>query len=256
MAHVRLIHWNGDEGRERQQQLRSRGHEVDYDDVEPPVLTRILRSGSPDVYVIDLTRLPSHGRQVAMWLRTTKATRHTPIVFLDGDPAKVAHLKTLLPDAFYTSMRGMDGAIRKALAAPKADPVVPPSSIYTGKPAAEKLGIKGGMAVCVMNAPAGFAESLAGLPPDARLTAQPSPRCDLFIAAVRSRRELHAGFSSLDRHVAKQTVWLVWPKKSSGVVTDLNGNVVRETGLAAGWVDFKICSIDDTWSGLAFKKRK
>ena len=51
-------------------------------------------------------------------------------------------------------------------------------------------------------------------------------------------------------------MWLIWPKKASGVKSDLDGNVVRNTGLAAGWVDFKVCSIDDTWSGLAFKRRK
>jgi hypothetical protein len=256
MAHVRLIHWNGDEGRERQRQLRSLGHEVDFDEVQGPGLAPLLRSGSPDVYVIDLTRLPSHGRQVAMWLRRTKTTRHTPIVFLDGDPAKVANLKTLLPDASYTSMRGVERAITKALATPKADPVVPPSSIYTGKAAVEKLGIKAGMSVCIMNAPAGFADAIGPLPEGVRLTAQPSTRCDLFMAVVRTGRELHAAFTALDRLVTKHTVWLVWPKKASGVRTELNGNVIRETGLADGWVDFKICSIDETWSGLAFKKRR
>ena len=50
--------------------------------------------------------------------------------------------------------------------------------------------------------------------------------------------------------------WLIWPKKASGVRSDVDGNVVRETGLAAGLVDFKVCSVDATWSGLAFKRRK
>ena len=51
-------------------------------------------------------------------------------------------------------------------------------------------------------------------------------------------------------------LWMIWPKKASGVKSDLDGNVVRETGLAAGWVDFKVCSVDDTWSGLAFKREE
>jgi hypothetical protein len=51
-------------------------------------------------------------------------------------------------------------------------------------------------------------------------------------------------------------LWLLWPKKASGVRSDLDGNVVRETGLAAGLVDYKVCSVDATWSGLAFKRRR
>jgi hypothetical protein len=54
----------------------------------------------------------------------------------------------------------------------------------------------------------------------------------------------------------RQTMWLFWPKKASGVKSDLDGNVVRNSGLAAGWVDDKVCSVDDTWSALAFKRRK
>jgi hypothetical protein len=54
----------------------------------------------------------------------------------------------------------------------------------------------------------------------------------------------------------RQTLWLAWPKKASGLKTELDGNTVRETGLRAGWVDFKVCALDATWSGLAFKRRK
>jgi hypothetical protein len=60
----------------------------------------------------------------------------------------------------------------------------------------------------------------------------------------------------LTGEVARQTVWTIWPKKTSNVQSDLNGNIVRNTGLGSGWVDFKICAIDDTWSGLAFKRRE
>ena len=51
-------------------------------------------------------------------------------------------------------------------------------------------------------------------------------------------------------------LWIVWPKKSSGVVTDLSQTAVREVGLAAGLVDYKVCSINETWSGLLFTRRK
>ena len=94
------------------------------------------------------------------------------------------------------------------------------------------------------------------LPARVTLTAKADADVDLFLVFVRSRRELDAQLVALGARRRSADLWLVWPKKASGVKTDLDGNVVRETGLAAGWVDFKVCSVDDTWSGLAFKRRK
>jgi hypothetical protein len=142
------------------------------------------------------------------------------------------------------------------LARPTANPIVPPSSIYSGKPAVHKLGVKAGMQVCLINAPKGFGATLRPLPPHVRFTATPAETCDLFVVFVRSHRELVAHLSSLTSQVARQTLWCAWPKKASGIKSDLDGNAVRNTGLASGWVDFKICAIDDIWSGLAFKRRK
>ena len=73
---------------------------------------------------------------------------------------------------------------------------------------------------------------------------------------VRSARELQSHVLTLSETIDRQTLWMIWPKKASGVKSDLDGNIVRETGLSAGWVDFKVCSIDQTWSGLAFKRRR
>ena len=255
MARVRLIHWNGPEGRERKLRLASLGHHADFDDVDRPALLRLLRGDSPEAFVIDLSRLPSHGREVAMWVRSAKSTRHVPIVFVDGDPAKVAKLKTLLPDATYTTWGRLDLALRRVIARPVTSPVVPPSSIYSGKPVVEKLGIKAGMRVCLVGAPQGFATTLLPMPEGVVFSAKPSAHCALFVAFARSRRELALHFEALAPHFVRQTLWMVWPKKASRVTTDLDGNVVRETGLASGWVDYKICSVDDTWSALAFKRR-
>ena len=256
MAKVRLIHWNGPEGRERKLRLASLGHHADFDDVDGPGLMRVLRASIPDAYLVDRSRLPSHGREVAMWLRSTTSTRHVPIVFVDGDPAKIAKLKQLLPDATYTSWSRLRTALPKALARVTANPVVPPSSIYSGKPVVEKLGVKPGMRVCLVNAPSGFADSLVPKPAGVTYSARPKAECDLFVVFVRSHRELAVQLGNLLPDVARQTVWFSWPKKASGIRTDLTGNLVRESGLAAGLVDFKICAIDDTWSGLAFKRRK
>ena len=256
MARIRLIHWNGPEGRERRLRLASLGYDAQFDDLDGPALGRVMRASPPDAFVIDLSRLPSHGREVAMGLRTVKSLRHIPIVFVDGDPAKVAALKTILPDAIYTSWGRLETAVSKALARPVTSPVVPPSSIYSGKPAVDKLGVKPDMRVAVLNGPKGAADLLSPLPSGATLSARPAGDTDLFLVFVRSRYELAAQLAALSRGVERQTVWFIWPKTTSGVKSDLNGNAVRESGLAAGLVDFKVCSVDDTWSGLAFKRRK
>jgi hypothetical protein len=256
MARVRLIHWNGPEGRERKLRLASLGHDVIYDDLDGAALMRRLRSDSPDAFLIDLSRLPSHGREIAMALRSSKGTRAVPIVFVDGEPAKVAQLKALLPDATYTTWGRLNTALPRAIARPPASPIVPPSSLYTGKPAVTKLGVKDGMRVCLVAAPPGFSETLTPLPPKVKFSAKPESTADLFLCFVRSAREIAAVFANVAAVADRQTVWMIWRKKASGVTSDLNGNVIRETGLALGWVDFKVCAIDETWSGLAFKRRR
>ena len=253
---LRLIHWNGPEGRERKLRLVGLGFHVDFDDVEGPGLSKVLRRSVPDAYVIDLSRLPSGGRTVAMWLRTNKTTRHVPIVFVDGDPAKVKKVRELLPDATYTTWPRLKTAIDKAVATPRANPVVPPSVIYTGRSAADKLGVKPAMRVCVIGAPAGFTDALVPASQKVRFTARPTSDSELFLVFARNARDLFVHFTTLDKTVTRQTVWIAWPKKASGVKSDLDGNLVRRAGLDSGWVDFKVCSLDDTWSGLAFKRRK
>ena len=128
--------------------------------------------------------------------------------------------------------------------------------VPSARPLAAKLGIKPGFAVCVLGAPRGFAALLDPLPAKVTLSARSAAPADLFVAFVRSARELEARLDEVAARVERQTLWLAWPKQAAKVATDLNGNVVRDAGLAAGWVDFKVCAIDPTWSGLAFKRRR
>jgi hypothetical protein len=128
--------------------------------------------------------------------------------------------------------------------------------IPSTRPLPAKLGIKPGFAVCLLRPPAGFAAGLTPLPADVTFTARPGSHLHLFIAFARSTSELSAHLTQLGPVVARQTLWLAWPKKMSGVATDVDGNVVRAAALDEGWVDFKVCAVDATWSGLAFKKRR
>jgi CheY-like chemotaxis protein len=256
MKTVRLVHWNEDEGLERQQQLEALGFEAHFDFGDGLFVARQIKAGPPDAVVIDLSRVPSHGREVAHSIRSVKATRHVPIVFVDGEPEKVLRTRQLLPDAIYTTWGRIKTALPKAIATPPKDPVVPDHNNAWGRPLVTKLGVKPGFSVALLASPKGFADTLKPLPAEVKFTARPESTADIFLCFARSARELQAHLLSVGTVADRQTMWLFWPKKASGVKSDLDGNVVRNSGLAAGWVDFKVCSADDTWSTLAFKRRK
>jgi hypothetical protein len=123
---------------------------------------------------------------------------------------------------------------------------------YSGTPLVKKLGIKSGFNVVFVNAPKGFASGL-DLPADVvpnRTSRQP---LDFALLFVKSEKDLREKFLHLaSRLKPSGMMWVAWPKKSSGVATDLSFTNVQSIGLAAGLVDVKICAVDDIWSGLKF----
>lgn len=127
---------------------------------------------------------------------------------------------------------------------------------YSGTPLPRKLGIKEGSVVALLDAPRGFRKTLGKLPAGARLRTKPDARCTPTLWFARSLADLTRGMRQAVALAAHGTVWILWPKQTSGVATDLKEGVVREAGLAAGLVDYKVCAVDATWSGLAFALRK
>ena len=124
---------------------------------------------------------------------------------------------------------------------------------YSGTPLAKKLGIKSGHVVGLSGAPEGFEALLAGLPEDAILERGVQKRgpYDVLIAFVTSRAELAKKLAVLRPKLAEHGgLWFAWPKKSSGVVSDMTEDAVRAAALAMDLVDNKVCAIDETWSGL------
>ena len=258
MHRVRLVHWKPEEARPRIEQLADAGYDVAYEPFDPNTL-RGLAKDPPDAFVIDLTRLPSHGRDVGIYVRERKATRRVPIVFVGGAADKVARARERLPDAVYAGWEDAAAAIADAIASPPADPVVPASTLagYSGTPLPKKLGIKQGSTVALVDAPPDFEQTLGALPEGVELRRGVVGRPDVIILFTKARAHLEAGVPEMRDVMADGgRLWLAWPKKASGVVTDVSEPVVREVGLAAGLVDYKICAIDSTWSGLLFARRK
>ena len=139
----------------------------------------------------------------------------------------------------------------------KPDPRRPrtASAGYSGTPLPQKLGLKSGMRVLALDAPANLDALLAGVPRDL-VRLQRTESFDCALAFATNERVLAEMFGKLaSKMVDRGRIWIGWPKKTSGVITDLTEEVVRRVGLAAGLVDVKVCAIDATWSGLKFVRR-
>jgi CheY-like chemotaxis protein len=210
MANILLVHWNEPEAKERARSLKALGYKAKIlFDPDKHSLAE-SREHPPELFLIDLSRLPSQGREIAGHFRRAKATRNVPILFVGADAERVKSARKLIPDAVFARWEEIRPAMKRAIKnAPRNPAIDDPKDAN----------------VAVL-----FALSLAELARDFRLLANALPD--------------------------KSALWIAWPKKASGVKTDLDGNNVREFGLDAGWVDYKVCAIDETWSGLCFARRK
>jgi len=127
---------------------------------------------------------------------------------------------------------------------------------YSGTPLPKKLEIKDGTRVALVGAPADFSRTLGALPPGAKLQRGLAAPRDLTIWFVTSRKQLEGDLRRNTPAKGEGSLWIAWPKKASGVKTDLTEDVLREVILPHGLVDRKVCAIDHTWSGLLFSWRK
>ena len=126
---------------------------------------------------------------------------------------------------------------------------------YSGTPLVKKLGIREGANVVLAGAPERFEESIADLPEGARVGRRLSGRPDMILWFVRSKAELLRGVCAMKPRSSGSGLWIVWAKKTSPLFNGVTENDVRDAALAAGMVDFKVCAVDDDWSGLRFNLR-
>jgi hypothetical protein len=254
---IRLIVWKPGEGAARAAQLTALGYTVDCDPLTPETL-RSLRQNPPAAAILDLSRAPSQARDLALNLRASRATRGICLVFSGGEPEVVAKIRALLPDATFTGWEAVGDALAEALSAPPAPPAAPVSVFagYSGTPLPKKLGIRPGMSIACHGEPDGFRALLGPLPEGVRWEEMPGDSAELVLWFARSLTKLEGKIEEMKRLTHWTGLWILWPKKGSALESDLNERIVRETGLAAGLVDYKIAAIDATWSGLKFARRK
>jgi hypothetical protein len=128
---------------------------------------------------------------------------------------------------------------------------------YSGTPLVRKLGLRPGWRVAVLGAPEGLDELLGELPEGLRVVRRLTDGIDAAWIFVLARRDLERRLPDLLRRLPSDgTLWISWPKRASGVPTDVTEDVLREVVLPTGWVDIKVAAIDETWSGLRFALRR
>jgi hypothetical protein len=128
---------------------------------------------------------------------------------------------------------------------------------YSGTPLARKLGLAAGWRLAVLDGPDHLDQLLGDLPDGLRVVRRLAGEIDAAWIFVVTRRELERRLPAvLARLPQHGTLWISWPKRASGVPTDVTENVLREVVLPTGWVDIKVAAIDETWSGLRFALRR
>ncbi|MBV9300903.1 MAG: hypothetical protein JOY62_15425 [Acidobacteriaceae bacterium] len=258
MSRIQLLHWNAGEARAYLELLRASGYDVQYNDQFRPGMMRTWRESPPDAFVIDLSRLPSHGREIATALRQSAATRRIPIVFCDGAEDKVRLIQTELPDAVYSKRSTLRSALKRAIANPPEHPVTPKAMMdrYASKTAPQKLGIKESSIVAVIDPPRDCAKVLGQLPPNVELVEEPGAKAQVTLCFVQDSNTLQSTLSAVRELAPYTKLWILWRKggpKERGAISE---GSLREQAIALGLVDYKICSVNEVWSAMLFALKR
>jgi hypothetical protein len=128
---------------------------------------------------------------------------------------------------------------------------------YSGTPLPQKLGIKPGLSVVTINAPTNYRRLLGTIPEGVTFSDRLRPESSFIHVFAKKRSELSNRLAVSREQIADTgTVWVSWPKRSSGMPTDVTEDAVRAVALPLGFVDVKVCAIDETWSGLKLMVRR
>ncbi len=252
---VSLIHWKAEEAQPLIDLMESAGYAVHYAGHQKLMRMSELRELDPVAAVIDLTRMPSYGRYWAAEVRSSKSLKNLPIVFVDGDAERVDRCRAALPDATFTSRDELAEILERVR--PVADPVVPDRMMASTRPTAEKLGIKADSRVAVFDAPRGYAKVIGVLPSGASFEEEPAEVLPVTLWFVREADAYLAGLRAMKKIAAKTRLWVLYPKQKRGRASSgITQFVAREAALNVGLVDYKVCSVDETWTGMALAIKK
>jgi CheY-like chemotaxis protein len=257
MPRIRLLHWKAKEAGGHIETLREAGHRVEYEERLRPALMKNWRESPPDAFVIDLSRMPSHGREIAIALRQSPRTRYIPIVFCGGDEEKVEKIRAVLPDAAYCELSKLSSTLRKALAKRPVNPVKPVQMMdrYASRTAAQKLGIKDSSTLALIDSPRDGLQVIGELPPGVEIL-DGDAIASVTLCFARDAHSLLATLSAVRTLASRSKLWILWRKGGSVARGDVTETLLRRNAIDLGLVDYKICSVNEVWSAMLFAARR
>ncbi len=222
MSRVRLIHWKAEEAQPLIALLKGAGHKVEYD-----------------------------GKF------TSPKTRQVPVVFVDGDPDKVAITKRQVTDMFFTTRAKLLSAINSARKQRLANPIAPGRLFsYHTRTAAQKMGIAKDARVGVIDGPRDYERVIGEVAEGVEFVEGAQPGCTVLAWFVQDPDSYLEMLPRMRAWVAKTRLWVLWKKGGTtrtGAVTPL---LIREAAKELGMIDYKVCSVDKSWSGIALTIKK
>jgi hypothetical protein len=255
---VVLLHWKQEELRELK--IRIKGFTVDaYAPVSGEGLKGLVEKNPPDALLICLDRLPSNGHAVGYHYRSRKATRGIPIVFVGGLPEKVEKVRVSLPNVYFCAWDKVTETLTTAIANPPI--AVPPLkrsyAEHTDRPLHEKLGIREGMRIALLGAPAPLEKLVPKIPFEIDVTDQPERDTDIALWFVRRPDDVEDGLSWITGRMAKPRVWIFYPRrKSAATAGGLTWTSLMETAARYSLAQYKVMRLNDDWSGVVFGKSR
>jgi CheY-like chemotaxis protein len=248
-----LLHWNAAEASAIQTLLIEAGFHIEYDPTFDSASMRKWRENPPAAFVIDLSHRPSHGREIAIALRQSPKTRQIPIVFCGGVAEKVKVIRDILPDASYCHCDELVETIKNARPVQMAIRPVDMMNRYGSRTVAQKLGIIETSTVTLIDPPRNVSTVLGPMPDHVEFVEKGG---FVTLCFVHSVDDLRVDMSRVRGLATKTKLWILWRKKSAPKHDGVTEDLIRETGIDLGLVDYKICSIDTTWSAMLFARRK
>jgi len=164
-------------------------------------------------------------------------------------------VKAVIPDAVYTQTSSLGPILRKACKGKVADPVVPPSAVerFKTKTAAQKLGIVAASTAAVIDPPRDYATVLGNMPEGVEIVEDPDAVQPVTLWFIRDSEAMLAGLRRMRAIAPKTKLWILWPKAQTNRFRE---GSIRELGIEHGLVDYKICSVNEQWSGILFARKK
>ncbi len=252
---IRLIHWDPEEAEKKGRLLSDQGYSVDGETPRDFRFMQPLRQDPPRAVIIDISRAPARGRDVALMIRQSPRTRHIPILFVGGSEPKKSEIREQVPDAIYLSWEGVDQLLQRLS---QGRSIVTPEShtlfeVYKGRSLVQKLALKEAERVSVIDPPLGFRRKLGSLPPRLVWIDGLEETVDLVLLFVLELEELRSWLDTILNLDSTPRLWICWPKKKSPIRSDLSASVIREEARSRGMSEYKVCSIDGVWTGKLFR---